>query len=263
MAQPTTAIPIIDLSKAADPSKRPDLIRELHEAITTIGFLYISNHGVPEHITADLTALLPALFSLADKEKDAVALKKSPHFLGYSAAGSETTAGATDRREQFDFATELLAPAAPGGDSGWQRLHGPNQWPATLSTVRPAVEAYLSALTGLAGRFLRLVEAALGLPDGRLDAFVGSQHRLKLVRYPPSARGTQGVGPHKDSSGWWTFLLQASTGVGGLEVRAPDGTWAPVPPVDGTFVVNIGQAFEVVSGGAVQGNGAPGSRGRQ
>lgn len=58
------------------------------------------------------------------------------------------------------------------------------------------------------------------------------------------------MGPHKDSSGWWTFLLQASPpSVKGLQVLNKAGDWIDVPVIPGTLVVNIGQAFEVVTHG--------------
>lgn len=82
--------------------------------------------------------------------------------------------------------------------------------------------------------------------------FLSDQHRLKLVHYPASdgSASTQGVGPHKDSSGWWTFLLQASPPeVKGLQVLNKEGNWVDVPVIPGSFVVNIGQAFEVVTNG--------------
>jgi isopenicillin N synthase-like dioxygenase len=67
---------------------------------------------------------------------------------------------------------------------------------------------------------------------------------------PDRNHNNQGVGPHKDSSGWWTFLLQASPpSVKGLQVLNKAGHWIDVPAVPGTFVVNIGQAFEVVTNG--------------
>jgi hypothetical protein len=72
------------------------------------------------------------------------------------------------------------------------------------------------------------------------------------VHYPsssPSGSTTQGVGPHKDSSGWWTFLLQASPSTTGLEALNKTGQWISVPPVPDTLVVNIGQAFEVATNG--------------
>ncbi|MBE3045611.1 isopenicillin N synthase family oxygenase [Candidatus Bathyarchaeota archaeon] len=108
-------------------------------------------------------------------------------------------------------------------------------------------------MTTLGERFLRIVAKALSVPEDAFLPFLSDQHRLKLVHYPsnPGAGEAQGVGPHKDSSGWWTFLLQASPPhVGGLQVLNKEGGWVDVPVVPGTFVVNIGQAFEVVTGGA-------------
>lgn len=105
----------------------------------------------------------------------------------------------------------------------------------------------------LGERFLRLVAKALSLPEDVLIGFLSDQHRLKLVHYPAlpgSESGGQGVGPHKDSSGWWTFLLQASPPhVKGLQVLNKSGDWIDVPVIPETFVVNIGQAFEVVTNG--------------
>ena len=86
-----------------------------------------------------------------------------------------------------------------------------------------------------------------------LFSFLSDQHRLKLVHYPSDSSpgsGGQGVGPHKDSSGWWTFLLQASPPhVKGLQVLNNSGRWVDIPVIEDTFVVNIGQAFEVVTHG--------------
>lgn len=118
------------------------------------------------------------------------------------------------------------------------------------------MEAYIHELTKLGERFLDLVAQALSLSPGTFQPFLSDQHRLKLVHYPAlpvddPAISQQGVGPHKDSSGWWTFLLQASPPeVKGLQVLNKAGDWVDVPVVPGTFVVNIGQAFEVVTNGA-------------
>lgn len=122
------------------------------------------------------------------------------------------------------------------------------QWPCQLPELRPIVERYIEELTHLGERFLRLVAKALSLPDETFFSYLSDQHRLKLVHYPASSN-TLGVGPHKDSSGWWTFLLQASPEVKGLQVLNKAGAWVDVPEVPGTFVVNIGQAFEVVTHG--------------
>lgn len=261
-------IPTIDLSKADDPRRRGELLEEMRHAVLEVGFLYLCNHGIPSSVTKQMIELLPALFALPDQVKQSVALVQSPHFLGYSQFGSETTARVADQREQFELANEL--PDRYGDSNGslplYTRLQGPNQWLTSTDEVpdlRAVVERYIEALQGVAARFLDVVNEALGLPLGTLAGFTGPQDRLKLVHYRPllaaatsandataSEMGSQGVGPHKDSSGWITLLLQASDpSIKGLQVLSKDGQWMNAPPVPGTLVVNLGQAFEVATNG--------------
>jgi len=125
-SQTFTEIPKLDLSLAD--TNKDLLLSQLRHALTEVGFLYITNYGVPEDVISDLVNILPALFSLPDEVKEQVSLHNSPHFLGYSGDGSETTAGKTDRREQFEFATELSETWTPeNGESLYERLRGPNQ----------------------------------------------------------------------------------------------------------------------------------------
>ncbi|KAJ5000399.1 putative 2-oxoglutarate-dependent dioxygenase [Colletotrichum sp. SAR 10_66] len=247
-----TEIPRIDLSLASDPATEPILLNQLRDALINIGFLYVINHGVPEVTISNVVEALPTLFALPAGAKDEIALRNSPHFLGYSGDGSETTAGKSDRREQVEFATELENVWREGVPLR-ERLRGPNQWPYGFPELRPIIEAYIAEMTGLGERFLHLVAKALSLPPDTFLPFLSDQHRLKLVHYPglpQSEAGGQGVGPHKDSSGWWTFLLQASPPhIKGLQALNKNGNWIDVPVLPGSFVVNIGQAFEVVTNG--------------
>jgi isopenicillin N synthase-like dioxygenase len=109
---------------------------------------------------------------------------------------------------------------------------------------------YHAEVTALSYRFVRLVAEALELPPTAFDIlFRGNpQHRVKVVKYPLATDSDQGVGPHKDSSGWWTFLLQCDD-QDGLQVLNHSGEWISAPPINDTFVVNIGQGFEVATGG--------------
>ncbi|KAK2938476.1 Epoxide hydrolase-like [Fusarium oxysporum f. sp. vasinfectum] len=243
-SQDFTQIPVIDIS-----SPTPQTLSNLRTALTEIGFLYISNHSVPTSTITSLINILPELFSLPPEAKQEIALENSPHFLGYSAAGTETTAGKADLREQVELATELER--APDGAPLYDGLRGPNQWPSGLPELKGVVTRYIEELTLLGERFLRLVAQALDLPEEIFFSYLSDQHRLKLVHYPASTTSSQGVGPHKDSSGWWTFLLQASPQVNGLQVLNKSGSWIDVPAIPDTFVVNIGQAFEVVTNGYI------------
>ena len=250
-------IPVLDLHQTKDSHGRLKFVTELRSALIDVGFLYIKNHEVPIATIDNLIQALPVLFELPEAAKEEAALSNSPHFLGYSKFGSEQTAKKADQREQFEFANDLpVSYSVDRGDPFYSRLNGPSQWPGAFPGLRRIVEAYINELTALSERFLRLVAEALELPHDSLFPFLSEQHRLKLVHYRSSAEHeveggkVQGVGPHKDSSGWMTFLLQASPpSIRGLQALNKAGEWIDVPPIPGTFVVNMGQAFEVVTNG--------------
>ncbi|KAJ9653270.1 hypothetical protein H2198_007514 [Neophaeococcomyces mojaviensis] len=242
-------IPILDFNDIH--ASKAKFLAELRYAIVEVGFLYAKNFGLPKDQIKALTDLLPALFALPEQEKLSIELESSPHFLGYSAVRSEITAGKVDNREQFEFGlsqTEIWKPGRPL----YERLIGPNQYPPSLPEAQTIIENYIHSMAERASFFMRLVAEALALPEATFLPFLGLQHRLKIVRYPSAhhASESQGVGPHKDSSGWWTFLLQASPPeVKGLQVLNKSGNWIDVPNIPDTFVINIGQAFEVITHG--------------
>jgi isopenicillin N synthase-like dioxygenase len=62
-----------------------------------------------------------------------------------------------------------------------------------------------------------------------------------MIRYPAHPEGaderTFGAGAHTD---WGAITILAQDSHGGLEVQMPDGTWVPATPMEGSFVVNLG-----------------------
>ncbi|KAL4895289.1 hypothetical protein BDV59DRAFT_191801 [Aspergillus ambiguus] len=252
--QAFTSIPVIDYSKSTSASKKREFLADLRHAIVNVGFFYLVHHPVDPAVVQGLVRKTRELFDLPLEKKSEIEMINSKHFLGYSRLGAETTAHKADYREQFDFATEL---PAPGPDEPrYRNIRGPNQWPdeRAIPGFRQVLESYLAAVAPLADEFQVLIAEALDLPPTALQPFfdVPSRHKMKLIKYPPpppsSAEGqTQGVGPHKDSE-FLTFLLQASPHPG-LEVQNKAGQWIPAPPMDGSFVVNIGRALEAITGG--------------
>ncbi|KAJ6427960.1 hypothetical protein OIU84_023379 [Salix udensis] len=72
--------------------------------------------------------------------------------------------------------------------------------------------------------------------------------RINLNYYPicPNPELTVGVGRHSDVS-TLTVLLQDD--VGGLYVRGNNDSWIHVPPVNGSIVINVGDALQIMSNG--------------
>ena len=73
---------------------------------------------------------------------------------------------------------------------------------------------------------------------------------LKINHYPPQHNPTTvsniGVVPHSDEGGF-TILWQDSTG--GLEVESKGGEWVVAPPIEETFVINLGDAMQIWTNG--------------
>ncbi|KAK9447975.1 uncharacterized protein V1518DRAFT_419358 [Limtongia smithiae] len=245
-------VPILDLSLADDPATKPELLLALRRALLDVGFLYITNYGIPAELTERVIERGKALFDLDMDEKLKIEMKQSPHFLGYSRLANEITKGETDWREQIDLATELPAPGADEPRYRW--LRGPNLWPSdeVLPEFRMVYTEYIERMTDVSMRFTRLIAEALGLDADAFDKYFDpdQQHKLKIVKYPdlgelgPNATG-QGVGPHKDSM-LTSYLLQA-TDHKGLQVQNSSGQWIDVPPIGGTLVVAIGQGLEALT----------------
>lgn len=243
-----TALPVVDLQAGAD-GLREGLRAAAHE----VGFFYLTGHGVPQTLVARLLVVARQLFALPQADKDAVAMVRSPHFRGYTRLGGELTRGEVDWREQIDIGPER-APVGGPGQPDYLWLQGPNQWPAGLPQLPAIIAEWDAALSGVARTLLRHWAASLGsVPEVFDDAFAETPATLiKVIRYPARADSPQGVGAHRDS-GVLTLLL-AEPGSSGLQVRRgrdgdPDSGWVDVDPLDGAFIVNIGELLEVATRG--------------
>jgi isopenicillin N synthase-like dioxygenase len=239
-----TVLPVVDLTAETG------VLREgLRDAAHEVGFFYLTGHGVPRTLVARLLEAARRLFALPQSDKDAIAMVRSPHFRGYTRLGGELTLGEVDWREQIDIGPERPAVGGPGRpDYLW--LQGPNQWPPALPELPAIIAEWDAALSRVARTLLGHWAASLGsAPEVFDDAFAETPATLiKVIRYPARAASPQGVGAHRDS-GVLTLLL-AEPGSRGLQVRrGGDDGWVDVAPLDGAFIVNIGELLEFATGG--------------
>jgi isopenicillin N synthase-like dioxygenase len=240
-----TTLPEVDLRHAPG-----QLQARLREAAHEVGFFYLIGHGVAAELTDRVLAAARRLFALPQVEKDAVAMVRSPHFRGYTRLGGELTGGEVDWREQIDIGPERNSAGGPGRPE-YLWLQGPNQWPTALPELPGLVAEWDAALGAVARSLLRHWAASLGSPPDVFDAAFAETPAtlIKVVRYPATAAGSQGVGAHRDA-GVLTLLL-AEPGSQGLQVRPRRGSgdWIDVPAHAWAFIVNIGELLELATGG--------------
>ena len=118
--------------------------------------------------------------------------------------------------------------------------------PDTPAAFRETFERYHSAMMKLAEKLISAIALSLGLPA---DYFEKLQQKpitiQRLLHYPPQegeiSQEEIGIGAHTDY-GFLTILSQDA--VGGLQVQNREGDWVSAPPVEDTFIVNIGDLVQ-------------------
>ena len=240
-------LPVLDLSLLDEgPDAAARFRDDLRAATHDVGFFYLTGTGVSPEFEAGLLRAAKDFFALPEADKLSIENVTSPHFRGYTRVGGERTQGRVDWREQIDIGPEREAIT---GGPGYNRLIGPNLWPAAQPELEDVVTEWHDHLTGVARKLLRAWALALGAEEQYFDRHFGDpQTLIKIVRYPGKDDPTpqQGVGAHKDSG--VLTLLWVEPGKGGLQVER-DGEWVDAPPVPGAFVVNIGELLEYATQG--------------
>lgn len=245
------SLPVLDLSRLDRGTDEAEAFRlDLRNATHEVGFFLLVGHGIEPAVTDRLFRVAQEFFALSDADKLAIEMTRSPHFRGYTRLGGELTRGQVDWREQIDLAAERDVVTPGPGRPDYLRLEGPNQWPAALPQLREVVTDWQQRLTEISLRLLQEWAVCLGADRHLFDgAFAATPATLtKIIRYPgrdDEASG-QGVGAHKDP-GVLTLLL-VEPGRAGLQVEH-QGSWIEVPPLEGAFVVNIGELLEVATDG--------------
>ena len=167
---------------------------------------------------------------------------------GYLGPGTEALAKSRnvdtppDLKESFNGGP-LAVPAGMTEQEALGFCYAATIWPDAPEGFADAWKAYYRSMEDLAARIMRVFATALGLDEHFFDAYVDAPiSALRALNYPeqhvPPEPGQLRAGAHTDY-GSLTILLP-QPGSKGLEIIAPDGNWTPVPPVEGAFVINIG-----------------------
>lgn len=233
-------LPVIDLSQP------PAAVgRALGAACREWGFFYVAHHGVEPALEARLERASRAFFALPLDVKMELAMARGGRaWRGYFPVGGELTSGLPDQKEGVYFGREL--PAEHPLVVARTPMHGANLFPE-LPGFRETVLAWMDAMTALGHRLCEGLALGLGLPPTYFfERYTRDPLTLfRIFHYPPTADPRWGVGEHTDY-GLLTILRQDD--VGGLEVKR-QGEWIAAPPVPGTFVCNLGDMLDRMTGG--------------
>ncbi|MDX1709734.1 MAG: 2OG-Fe(II) oxygenase family protein [Rhodovibrionaceae bacterium] len=264
MSRRFDSIPIIDVDRLFDGqgAARDAVDAEIGRACEEIGFLVIAGRSLAPLSARERIADLLRFFDLSEAERRPLARQRyvaenANIYRGYFPVMN----GERTFKEGIDIGPEFAEgdPRYPVSDPLVER----NIWPeeTRLPGWRREVVAYYADMEALGARLMQSLARHLGLAeDWFAPAFEGSNSTLRLLHYPvrtprslegvdeseafvdtPAGRAALIAGAHVDS-GNLTILHQ--DGVGGLQAQNAAGEWVDVPPLPGSFVVNLGGALQ-------------------
>ncbi|XP_046556650.1 proline hydroxylase buaE-like isoform X2 [Haliotis rubra] len=240
-----TVIPIVDFEKyglhITDPgSVRSEVLEDtangICDAFSTVGFVYLVNHGIEQSKIDVMFQSSKDFFSQPTEVKETCARNKSignHGWVGLEVEKLNPDRPAGDLKECFNF--------TPSEDGSWPS-----------DSFRSTFFSFFSDCKQLSMRVLDVLSIGLKLENKNflsechdLIGRKGCPTTLRSLYYPPLSEcvkaGQVRCGEHSDY-GAITLLFQ--DGIGGLEVMNTDDIYVPAHPVPGAVLVNIGDLMQ-------------------
>ncbi|XP_022756293.1 feruloyl CoA ortho-hydroxylase 1-like [Durio zibethinus] len=228
------SIPIIDMSNW----EHPKVSKAVCDAAEKWGFFQIVNHDVPIEVLESVKDATHCFFGLPADQK--IKYSKEHSASNNVRFGTSFSPMAEKSLEWKDYLSLFFV----------SEEEASALWPPVC---REQVLEYMRRSEVVIKQLLQMLMNGLDvkqIDETKKSLLMGSV-RTNLNYYPicPNPELTVGVGRHSDVS-TLTILLQDE--IGGLYVRGNQGesdSWLHVPPIEGSLVINVGDALQILSNG--------------
>jgi isopenicillin N synthase-like dioxygenase len=218
--------------------------KELDAALSTVGFVYLKNHGIQKEVIEQSCRTAKQFFTLPDATKSKhirLADKSSQTEVrdnGYVAPGQEILESKNRHEVREAYDVTCLSGYFPDKDE---------------PEFRTSVNRLVPQLCQLSNRLLICLATALGLEEdyftrchtGMCQGKDKNPTTFRTLFYPSLAdsdiqAGVERCGAHSD---YGTITLLFQDDMGGLELLSA-GQWVPAKPIADTILVNVGDLMQ-------------------
>lgn len=260
-------VPVIDFAPlvGSSPMAIDALAKQVDDACREIGFFTVINHPVPPALIRQVFAESARFFALPLADKLKLHMRNSANFRGYLPMDEDAPPNVGQGRAVSGFQEHMDKPKVRkpnktevfqislelGADDPDVRagkpLHGPNPWPDNLPGFRDTVLTYYDTMRDFAAVLASVFARGLRLDTNFFVPFYTKPMiQLRLLHYLPQEPELAVEGgdsrAHSDAGG---FTMLQQDDVGGLEIRSKSGEWIVVPPVENSFVINVGDSMKM------------------
>lgn len=240
----TEEIPTLDIAAflRGDAGAREKTAAELLQITRTVGFFYLTGHGIPQDLFDRIFTQSKRFHELPLDVRRQMP-KRGPYGVGHRPMEDRVNP-AGDRKPNLSSSYGFHRERELGGVPHVPAGQDVNDWPVVdLPGFRETVVEYFGTIEALGKRMLPLWATAFQVPDAYMeDLYKVPRSSMSLICYPPQkeiGKGQFGIAPHTDN-GLMTFLAQHD--VPGIAIRMPSGHWRVADIRPGALLINTGNA---------------------
>ena len=237
------AIPVVDLSKftAGNETERQAFINELGTAFHEIGFVGVTNHGIPKALIDRFYSEAKAFFALPVAQKQQYEIAGLAGQRGYTSFGKEHAkqSEVADLKEFYQIGQEV-------SDNHPLKSFYPNNVHVREAPqfVQTGIELY-QQFEEKGAALLRAIAIHLDLGETYFDNKIAKGNSiLRAIHYPPIRKEPESAiraEQHEDIN-LITLLVGASAG--GLQLLNMEGEWLNIMPEEDEIVINVGDMLQ-------------------
>jgi isopenicillin N synthase-like dioxygenase len=237
------SIPVVNLADflSNNPLQKQQFVASLGRAYEEVGFVAVTNHGIPETLIADLYKYVQQFFALPLDKKKQYEIPGLAGQRGYTSFGKEHAKGsdAGDLKEFYQHG-QMVTDGDPIG-----KEYPQNVVITEIPSFTPTLNETYRAFEKSGKALLQAIALFLNLNEHYFDNYIHNGNSiLRAIHYPPITAEPQSAiraEQHEDIN-LITLLVGASAG--GLQILNKQNQWVEAVSLPDQIVVNVGDMLQ-------------------